>query len=157
MDETPDEEAENARIRRLRQVDQTAQRSAANAENIAHSLRLSREGQTAWRSVAAIEKSSQVPQPAPDAAPVADAAPVPAPAPPIGSTVTRSQGKVSTEALTASKTDLFTYAEAMESPQGDDWKRAMEEESTSIVLNNTFSAINSREARQLQVKPIGSK
>jgi len=33
----------------------------------------------------------------------------------------------------------------------------MEEESTSILLNNTFSALNSREARQLQVKPIGSK
>jgi len=32
----------------------------------------------------------------------------------------------------------------------------MEEESTSILLNNTFSALNSREARQLQVKPIGS-
>jgi hypothetical protein len=33
----------------------------------------------------------------------------------------------------------------------------MEDESTSILLNNTFSALNSREARQLQVKPIGSK
>jgi hypothetical protein len=33
----------------------------------------------------------------------------------------------------------------------------MEEESTSILLNDTFSALNSREARQLQVKPIGSK
>jgi hypothetical protein len=33
----------------------------------------------------------------------------------------------------------------------------MEEESTSILLNNTFSALNSREAWQLQVKPIGSK
>jgi len=32
----------------------------------------------------------------------------------------------------------------------------MEEESTSILLNNTFFALNSREARQLQVKPIGS-
>jgi hypothetical protein len=41
----------------------------------------------------------------------------------------------------------------MESPQRDHWKRAMEEESTSILLNNTFSALNSREARQLQVKP----
>jgi len=53
--------------------------------------------------------------------------------------------------------DLFTYVEAMESPQRDHWKRAMEEESTSILLNNTFSALNSREAWQLQVKPIGSK
>jgi len=33
----------------------------------------------------------------------------------------------------------------------------MEEESTSILLNNTFSALKSWEARQLQVKPIGSK
>jgi len=33
----------------------------------------------------------------------------------------------------------------------------MEEESTSILLNNTFSALNFREAQQLQVKPIGSK
>jgi len=33
----------------------------------------------------------------------------------------------------------------------------MEEESTSILLNNTISALNSREARQLQVKPIGSQ
>jgi len=32
----------------------------------------------------------------------------------------------------------------------------MEEESTSILLNNTFSTLNSREAWQLQVKPIGS-
>jgi len=41
----------------------------------------------------------------------------------------------------------------MESPQRGHWKRAMEEESTSILLNNTFSALNSREVRQLQVKP----
>jgi len=33
----------------------------------------------------------------------------------------------------------------------------MEEESTSILLNNTFSALNSWEVWQLQVKPIGSK
>ena len=33
----------------------------------------------------------------------------------------------------------------------------MEEKSTSILLNNTFSAHNSREARQLRVKAIGSK
>jgi len=120
------------------------------AENIAHSRRLRREDQTAQRSAAAIKKSSQVPRAAPDPAPV------PAPAPPIGSHVTRSQGKVSAEALMASATDLFTYAEAMESPQRDHWKRAMEEESTSILLNNTFSALNSREARQPQVKPNGS-
>jgi len=33
----------------------------------------------------------------------------------------------------------------------------MEEECTSILLNNTFTPINSREARHLQVKSIGSK
>ena len=53
--------------------------------------------------------------------------------------------------------DPFTYMEAMESPQQDDWIRAMKEERTSILLNNTFSALTSQEARQLQVKPIGSK
>jgi len=57
----------------------------------------------------------------------------------------------------ASATDPFTYAEAIESPQRDHWKRVMEEESTSILLNNTFCALNSWEARQLQVQPIGSK
>jgi hypothetical protein len=33
----------------------------------------------------------------------------------------------------------------------------MEEESTSILLNNTFSALNSQESQQLRVKLIGSK
>jgi hypothetical protein len=33
----------------------------------------------------------------------------------------------------------------------------MEEESTSMLLNNTFSGLNSQQARQLQVNPIGSK
>jgi len=107
MHKASDEEAENAQSRRFRREDQTAQRSAANAENIAHSLHLCREDQTPQRSAAAIKKSSQVPR----------AAPVPAPAPPIGSRVTRRQGKVSAEALTASTTDPFTYAEAMEGPQ----------------------------------------
>jgi len=110
MHKAPDEEAENAHSRRLRRVDQTAQRSAANAENIAHSRRLRREDQTAQRSAAAIKKSSQVPP----------AAPAPAPALPIGSRVTRSQGKNSAEALTASAAtrDPYTYTEAMESPRG---------------------------------------
>jgi hypothetical protein len=45
----------------------------------------------------------------------------------------------------------------MESPQRDHWGGAMEEDSTSILLNNTFSALNSREAQQLQVQPISSK
>jgi len=33
----------------------------------------------------------------------------------------------------------------------------MEEESTLILFNKTFFALNSRAARQLQVKPIGLK
>jgi len=90
MHEAPDEEAENAHSRLLCREDQTAQHSAAYAENIAHSRRLRREDQTARRSAAAIKKSSQVPRA------------VPAPAPPIWSRVTRSQGNNSTEALTAS-------------------------------------------------------
>jgi hypothetical protein len=171
MQEAPDKEAENiAHSRRIRREDQTAQRWAADAENITHSRRLRREDQTAQRSAAdgeniapsrrlrreaqtarrsstEMKKSSQVPPASP------------APAPLIGSRVTRSQGKASAEALTASEAigDPFTYAEAMLNPQRDHWKRAVEEESTSILLNNTFSALNSREAWQLQVKPIGSK
>jgi len=60
-------------------------------------------------------------------------------------------------ASTSINSDPFTSAEAMDSPQRDNWKRAMEEECTSILLSNTFTTINSREARQLRVKPIGSK
>ena len=143
MYEAHDEEAEIAHSRRLCREDQTAQRSAANAENIAHSRRLHRDDQTSQHSAAAIKKSSQVPRAAPSPAPI------PAPAPPIGSHVTRRQGKVSAEALTASATDPFTYLEAMQSPQRDHWKRAMEEDSTSILLNKTFSTLNSQKARQL--------
>ena len=84
MHEAPDEAAENAHSRHLCREDQTAQRSAANAENIAHSWRLRREDQTGRRSAAAIKKSIQV-LPA-------------ATAPTIGSCVTRSHGKASTEA-----------------------------------------------------------
>ena len=147
MHEAPDMEAEHSHSWRLRREDQTAQCSAADAENITHSWRLRREDQTAWRSAAAIKRSCQVPPASP------------APAPPIGSRVTRSQGKVSAEALTASVAtgDPFTYAEAMESPPRDHWKRTMEQESSSMVLNNIFSPLTSREALHLQVKPIGSK
>jgi len=45
----------------------------------------------------------------------------------------------------------------MESHPQDHLNRAMEEDSTLIMLNNTFSALNSRETRQLQVTPIGWK
>jgi len=146
MCEVPDEKAENSHSRRLRQEDQTAQGLAADAENITHSRRLLRKDQTAWSSAAAMKKWSQVPP----------AAAVPAPDPPIGSRVTRSKSKASAEALTASAADPFTYVQAMPSPQWDHSKRAMEEECTLILLNNTFSALNSQEGRQLQVRPIGS-
>jgi hypothetical protein len=43
----------------------------------------------------------------------------------------------------------------MDSPQQDHWKRAMEEECSSILLNNTFTTVNSRDGQQVQ--PIGSK
>jgi len=109
-------EAENAHSRLLCREDQTAPRVAADAENIALCQCLRREDQPARRSAGAIKKSSQVPRAAP--AP----APVPARAPPIGSCVTRSQGKDSAGALTASTSDPFTYAEAMESPQQYYWK-----------------------------------
>jgi len=88
------------------------------------------------------------------------------PQPPRTNCVTRSQVKISANALiimakalasTSINSDPFTYAEAMDSPQHEQWKRAMEEECTSILLNNTFTTVNSREARQLRVKPIGSK
>jgi len=121
------------------------------AEHITHSLRLRRDDQTARRSAAAIKKWSHVPRAAPDPSPV------PAPAAPIGSRVTKSHCKVSAEALTASATNPFTYTEAMQSPQRDHWKRAMEEERTSILINNTIPALNSREAWQLPVYLIGSK
>jgi hypothetical protein len=144
MHEPPEEEEENIGYsRHLRREDQTDQRSAADVENIAQSGRLHREDQSARRSAAAMKKSRQLP-PASQALSTA-------------SRVTRRQGKASAEALTASIQDSFTYAEAMESPQRDHWKRAMEEENTSILLNNTFSALNSREAWQLHVKPTGSK
>jgi hypothetical protein len=139
MHEAPDVEAENAHSRRLHQEDQTAQHSVGDAENIAFSRRIRREDQSVQHSTAAIKIAS--------------------PAPPIASRVTRSQGKSSAESPMASQVtgDPFTYVEAMECPQRNQWKRAMEEESPLILLNNTFSALNSREERQLQVKPVGSK
>ena len=139
MHKAPDEEAKNADRLHLRREDQTAQHSAAEAENahrwhlhreyrtarglaaeaesIAHSRRHHREDQTVQRLAAVTTKSSQVP-PASSVLPIA-------------SRVTRSQCKAPTEALTASAAtgDPFTYAEAMESPQRDHWKRALKEES----------------------------
>jgi len=45
----------------------------------------------------------------------------------------------------------------MAGPLRDHWKRAIDEESASILLNNTFSTVNSKEAKQLLVKPVGSR
>jgi hypothetical protein len=59
-------------------------------------------------------------------------------------------------ALTSTTCDPLTYAEAMDSPHHQYWKQAMEEECTSIQLNNTFTTVHSREARQGRVKSIGS-
>jgi hypothetical protein len=84
--------------------------------------------------------------------------------PPTTRRVTRSQGKASAEALMASALasttingDPSTYAEAMAGPLRDHWKRAIDEESASILLNNTFTTVNSKEAKQLLVKPVGSR
>jgi hypothetical protein len=45
----------------------------------------------------------------------------------------------------------------MAGPLRDHWKRAIDEESASILLNNTFTTVNSKEAKQLLVKPVGSR
>ncbi|KAF8533099.1 hypothetical protein BDD12DRAFT_900405 [Trichophaea hybrida] len=90
------------------------------AENIAHSRRLRREDQTAQRSAAEAENIAhsrhlcRKDQTARRSAAIKKSSQVPPAslAPPIASRVTRIQ--------------------AMESPQRDHWKRAMEEESTSI-------------------------
>jgi hypothetical protein len=50
-------------------------------------------------------------------------------------------------ASTSINSDPLTYVEAMNSPQRDDWKRAIKEECTSILLDNTFTTVNFREAR----------
>jgi len=115
-------DAETFPSRRLRCDDQTAQRSARDEENITQSQHLCTGDQTSRHSAAAIETSSQLP-PA-------------SPAPPLASLVTRSEGRASAEALTVSIEGPFTHVVAMESPQRDHWNR---EESTLILLNNTFS------------------
>ena len=147
----PDVEAEIAHSRPLYREDETAQSFSPDAENIAHGWHLHREDQTARLLAAAIQKLCHL-QPVSPAT-----APAPAPAPPIGSHVTRCQGKACADALMVSEDSghPYTYEKAMDSPQQDHWKSTMEEESTSMLLNNTFSALNSREARQLQLKPIG--
>ena len=56
----------------------------------------------------------------------------------------------------ASTADAFRFAEAMQSPAQDHWRRVMEEEVTSIMLNNTFSTLKSEEAQLLQVRLVRS-
>jgi len=43
----------------------------------------------------------------------------------------------------------------MAGPLRDHWKPAIDEESGSILLNNTFTSV--KEAKQLLVKPVGSR
>jgi len=114
--------------------------------HIEHSGRLRRENHTARRKAAAMTKKSTGPPPS------------------TTRRVTRSQAKASAEALMASALasttingDPSTYAEAMAGPLRDHWKRAIDEESASILLNNTFTTVNSKEAKQLLVKPVGSR
>jgi len=45
----------------------------------------------------------------------------------------------------------------MASPLRDHWNRAIDEEIASILSNNTFTTVNSKEAKQLLVKPVGSR
>jgi len=92
-------DAETAHSQHPLGEDQTAQCSETDAEIIALSQPLCREDHTVWRLAAAIKSAS--------------------PAPPILSRVTSSQGKSSTDVLTAFEAtgNPFTYAEAMESPQ----------------------------------------
>ena len=116
-------------------------------ESVVHNRHLRRENHKARRTAAMTKQSCQ-------------------PQPPRTNRVTRSPVKISSNALiimakvlasTSTNRDPFTYVQAMDNPQRDDQKRALEEECTSILLNHTFTTINSWEARQLRVKPIGSK
>jgi hypothetical protein len=78
--------------------------------------------------------------------------------------VTRKPNPASVEALMASALPSTTingdpskYAEAMTGPLRDHWKQAIDEESASILLNNTFNRVCSKEAKQLHVKLVGSR
>jgi len=127
--------------------DHSTREPPASRQHMKHSRRLRRENHTAHRQAAAMTKESTQGPPAPTTR-----------------RVTRSQGKASAEALMASALasttingDPSTYAEAMAGPLRDHWKRAIDEESASILLNNTFTTVNSKEAKQLLVKPVGSE
>jgi hypothetical protein len=118
---------------------------AVSRETVVQNRHLCRENDKARRMAAMTKQSCQSPR---------------------TTRITRNQVKLSANAIiimakalasTSINSDPFPSAEAMDSPQHEHWKRAMEEECTSILLNNTFTTVNSREARQLRVKPIGSK
>jgi hypothetical protein len=88
------------------------------------------------------------------------------PSPPRTNRIARSEVKITANtpiimaevlASTSINSDPFTHADAMDGPEQDQRKRPMEDECTSILLNNTFTTINFRKAMQLQVKSIGSK
>jgi len=116
--------------------DHSTHEPLASRQHIEHSRRLRRKNHTARRQAAAMtKKSTQGP-------------------PPLASTtrrVTRSQNKASAETLMASvlasttiNGDPSTYAKAMAGPLRDHWKRAIDEESASILMNNTFTTVNSK-------------
>jgi hypothetical protein len=48
-----------------------------------------------------------------------------------------------------------TYAQSMAGPLWCDWKWAIDEESTSICFYNTFTTVNSKDVKQLLLKPVG--
>jgi len=52
--------------------------------------------------------------------------------------------------------DPSTYAKAMEKPLRDHWKRAIDEDSASTLLNKNFTTVNSKKAKQFLRKPVGS-
>jgi len=94
-------------------------------ETIVHNQHLRRENDKARRTAAMTKQSCQ---------------------PPRTNRITRGQVKISANALiimatalASTTSDPFTYVEAMDSAQHEHWKRAMEEECTSILLNTTIS------------------
>jgi len=119
--------------------------SLVSRETFVHIRHLRRENAKARRMVAMTKQSCQ---------------------PPRMNHVTSSQVKSSANTLIimakalASRSisrDPLTSTVAMDSPQRDNANRAMEDECALILLNNTFTTINSREARQLRFKLFRSK
>jgi len=126
--------------------DHSMREPLASRQHIEHSRRLRPENHTAHRQAAAMSKQSTGPPPS------------------TTRRITRSQGKASADALMASALasttlngDPSTYAEAMAGPLRNHCKRAIDEVSASIFLNNTLTTVNSKEAKQLLVKPVGSR